>query len=404
MTYQELLQLKHKRTELVKEGAGLLAKKDLDGHKTVMDKIDDIDREIEAAEKQLKLEGIDLLTGKQMQTQPIGPMKAPQEDSYQKAVKALADAARAGFPATKAAGTMNETTGADGGYTVPEDIVTNIIARRESKDSLLSEVQHIYVKAKSGRRTFKKRGQHTGFATVAEAAKYGKTATPQFETLEYNIEKRGGVLPVTTELMEDSDNNIADVVTEWMGDEARVTANNEIMAVIKETKEQKDFVDLDGILTAWIGLGSQFRATSKCYTNDDGLLWLTSLEDQNGRKLLTPNPGDPHKLQLCVGPHVLPVKTYDNDTMPSDGTKIPFILGDLKEGIVYWDRKSFSLRLSDTAVVGDLNAFEQDLILWRGSMRDDCTKWDEDAFDYGYIDSQVANVLNEQDEGEGETD
>ena len=63
------------------------------------------------------------------------------------------------------------------------------------------------------------------------------------------------------------------------------------------------------------------------------------------------------------------------------------IIGDLKEGVVYWDRRSFSVKISDTASVGNLNAFEQDLILWRGSLRDDCTQWDDEAFVNGYIDT-----------------
>lgn len=315
-----------------------------------------------------------------------------EETGYQKAVKAFAAAARAGFPTQKAAGDlMQEGVSADGGYTVPDDIVTAIIERRGSKESLLDEVRVVNVTAKSGRRTFKKRSQHSGFATVAEAAKYGKVATPQFETLNYEIEKRGGYLPVTAELYEDSDANIAMLAQEWLGDEARVTANKEILAVIN-AKESADLKDLDGILKAWVGLGSAFRSTSKLITNDDGLLWLGTLKDQNGRYLLTPNPAEPKQLQLCAGPHVLPVKTYDNDTVPTSGTKIPMILGDLKEGVVYWDRRSFSVKLSDTASVGDLNAFEQDLILWRGSLRDDCTKWDEDAFVNGYIDTSKAQA------------
>ena len=84
---------------------------------------------------------------------------------------------------------------------------------------------------------------------------------------------------------------------------------------------------------------------------------------------------------------MLPVKTYDNDTIPTSGTKIPMILGDLKEGVVYWDRRMFTVKVSDVAVVGTLNAFEQDLTLWRGSLRDDCTERDGDAFVNGYIDT-----------------
>ena len=47
--------------------------------------------------------------------------------------------------------------------------------------------------------------------------------------------------------------------------------------------------------------------------------------------LLTPNPAEPQQLRLCVGPYTLPVKTYDNDTIPTADSKIPMILGDLME-------------------------------------------------------------------------
>lgn len=320
------------------------------------------------------------------------PIVPGGDSRYQEAVKSFAEAARAGFPKTKAAGDMmQEAVDADGGYAVPQDIVTKIISLRSSKESLLDLVTVIPVKTRSGRRTIKKRGQHQGFSTVAEAGKFGKAATPQFAAVSYEIEKRGGYLPVTSELLADSDNNIAAVAEEWLADEARVTANKEIVAVVK-AKTETDLEDLDGILAAWVGLGSTFRATSKLITNDDGLLWLGTLKDANGRYLLTPNPADAKELRLCVGPHVLPVKTYDNDTIPSTGTKIPMILGDLKAGVAYWDRQQFSVKVSDVAVVGELNAFEQDLTLWRGSLRDDCTAFDDEAFVNGCIDTAVVSA------------
>lgn len=390
MTYQELLELKHKRTEKVAQGKELLAKKDLEGHKALMAEIDSLNAEIDAVEKQLEMERE--FGGGEDPGQPVkmfapGQESAP-EDGYAKAVKSFAAAARNGFRVDKAetapTGHMREGSDPDGGYTVPEDIVTKIISLRGAVESLLSEVQVVPVTTRAGRRTIKKRSQHQGFATVAEAAKFGKTATPQFAVLSYEIEKRGGYLPVTNELLADSDNNIAAIVQAWLADEARVTANKEILAVI-QAKTAKDLADLDGILAAWVGLGSTFRATSKLITNDDGLLWLGTLKDGNGRYLLTPNPADPQQLRLCVGPHVLPVKTYDNDTIPTASGKIPMILGDLKEGVVYWDRQQFSVKVSDTAVVGDFNAFEQDMTVWRGSLRDDCTARDDEAFVNGYV-------------------
>lgn len=395
MTYQELLELKHKRAEKVAQGKELLAKKDLEGHKALMAEIDSLNAEIDAVEKQLEMERE--FSGKEDAGQPAkmfapGQEAAP-EDGYAKAVKSFAAAARNGFSVSKAAGDMmQEGVDADGGYAVPSDIVTRIINLRGAKESLMDEVRVVPVTTRSGRRTIKKRSQHQGFATVAEAARFGKTATPQFAVLSYEIEKRGGYLPVTNELLADSDNNIAAIVEEWLADEARVTANKEILAVV-QAKTAQDLKNLDGILAAWVGLGSTFRATSKLITNDDGLLWLGTLKDGNGRYLLTPNPADSKQLRLCVGPHVLPVKTYDNDTIPTAGGRIPMILGDLKEGVVYWDRQAFSVKVSDTAVVGDFNAFEQDMTVWRGSLRDDCTQRDDEAFVNGYISAGTGDTL-----------
>ena len=55
LTYQKLLELKHKRAELVAQGKELLLKKDLEGHKALMVDIDSLNGEIEAVEKQLEL-------------------------------------------------------------------------------------------------------------------------------------------------------------------------------------------------------------------------------------------------------------------------------------------------------------------------------------------------------------
>lgn len=382
---QTLYQLKADRAQALEGAEKALDEERMEDHAAKMAQVEALNAKIAAVEKTLAERE------RFHAPEPVpapGVEQEPELKGYEAAVKSFAAAARNGFRVAKAeggpTGHMSEGSNPDGGYTVPEDIVTKIITLRGSKESLLDEVRIIPVTTKSGRRTIKKRGQHQGFATVAEAAKFGKTATPQFTTLSYGIEKRGGYLPVTNELLSDSDNNIAATVQEWLADEARVTANNEILVVI-QAKTPQDLANLDGILAAWVGLGSTFRATSKLITNDDGLLWLGTLKDGNGRYLLTPNPADPQQLRLCVGPHVLPVKTYDNDTIPTKDGKIPMILGDLKEGVAYWDRQQFSVKVSDTAVVGDFNAFEQDMTIWRGSLRDDCTKWDDEAFVNGYI-------------------
>lgn len=380
---QALYQLKADRADALAEAEAALNEERMEDHTAKMAEVEGFNARIAAVEKTLAER--DRFGAEPPEAPAPAVAQEPELKGYEAAVKSFAAAARNGFRVSKAAGDMmQEGVDADGGYAVPADIVTRIISLREAKESLLGEVRVVNVTTKSGRRTIKKRGQHQGFATVAEAARFGKAATPQFAVLSYEIEKRGGYLPVTNELLEDSDNNIAAIVEEWLADEARVTANNEILAVV-QAKAAKDLKNLDGILSAWVGLGSTFRATSKLITNDDGLLWLGTLKDGNGRYLLTPNPADSQQLRLCVGPHVLPVKTYDNDTIPTKDSKIPMILGDLREGVVYWDRRAFSLKVFDQATIGEFNAAEQDMTLWRGSLRDDCTVRDDGAFVNGCV-------------------
>ena len=65
--------------------------------------------------------------------------------------------------------------------------------------------------------------------------------------------------------------------------------------------------------------------------------------------------------------------------------KIPFIIGDLKEGIRFFDRKRLTLNTSNVASIGELNAFEEDLTLFRGIEREDCKIRDDQAFVNAYI-------------------
>lgn len=311
--------------------------------------------------------------------------KEIEDKSKEKAIDAVEKFgrdAREGFRLNKS---MNEGTPADGGYTVPEDIVTKIETYRDAKFSLLSLVRRIKVNTNKGQRTFKKRSQQTGFTKVGEGAKIGAKATPQFERISYEIEKYAGYFPVTNEVLADSDANLGNVLIEWIGDESRVTANNLILEQIA-TKDAVDLVNLDGIKKAInVTLGQAFKNTAKIVTNDDGLQYLDTLKDGNDRYLLAPMPGDVMGMTLQVGANRIPVEVVPNSDMPTKENKVPFIIGDLNEGIVYWDRAVMNIKISDVAVVGDLNAYEEDLTLYRAIEREDVTTRDTDAFVNGYI-------------------
>lgn len=306
-----------------------------------------------------------------------------KENNKENSIAEFANAARNGFRVNNK---MTIGSKPDGGYTVPEDILTAINTYRESKKSLKDLVTVEKVTTSKGSRTFKKRAQQTGFIKVGEGGKIGKGATPQFERLDYEIEKYAGYFPVTNELLADSDANITNTIIQWIGDESRVTANKLILNVIK-TKAETKLEGLNGIKKALnVTLGSAFKATSKIITNDDGLQYLDTLKDGNGRYILQADPITPMSMWLCAGATKVPVEVIPNSDMPSTGNKAPFIIGDLKEGIVFWDRQLMSIKMSDIASIGDLNAFEEDLTLFRAIEREVVTKKDDQAFVNGYID------------------
>lgn len=325
-------------------------------------------------------------------TEPVKPQnRVPltPKDS----IKEFADAARSGFR-----NSMNEGTPAEGGYTVPEDIQTRINERRTAKASLITLVDVENVTTNKGSRTFKKRAQQTGFTKVGEGGKIQGGKTPQFERMDYEISKYAGYFPVTNELLEDSDANIAGTLISWIGDESRVTRNKIILDVIKK-KEKTPLANLDDIKKAVnVTLGQAFKATSKVVTNDDGLQYFDTLKDNEGKYLLQPNPAEPMKMMLCAGATRMEVFVVPNEDMPSDTQepgkrKIPVIIGDLKEAVKFFDRKHLTITTSNVAMAGELNAFEEDLTLYRAIEREDCQMKDEQAFVYGEITLEDASVV-----------
>lgn len=351
-------------------------------------------------------------------------------------VHEFAQAVRRGFKNLN-----NEGTGADGGYTVPEDIQTRIEKYREAKFSLVNLIRKENVTTNKGRRTFQTRAQHAGFSKVAEAAAIGAVNGPQFSVLNYTIEKFAGYLPVTNELLEDSDANITAVMVEWLGEEAIATDNAQILAAIA-TKAQTALTGIDDIKKALnITLGQAYAPTSAIVTNDGGLNYLDTLKVSAGSNeyLLKPDRDQtsPYEYVLAVGARRVPVIVVPNGILASTPTysassdttvksgktyytrsgsgtsespyvytkvasptgnpstssyyemdataQVPFIIGDLKEAIEKFDRKQLTLLTSNTAAVGQINAFEQDLTIFRGIMRADYVVRDADAFVNGYI-------------------
>lgn len=354
--------------------------------KTVQDLVD-AGKLTEASEAKKELidmqKAFDLLKDIEEETPAAGvkPKKTALD-----AVAAFAAAARRGFR-NEELGYNSEGDGEEGGYTVPEDIQTRINRYREANFSLESLVSHENVTTNTGRRTYQKRGSYTGFSKVAEGGKIGKVAGPQFDVVTYKIDKFAGALPVTDELLADSDANVTNVITEWLGEESIATRNNLILALIEDESEEQAITGIDDIKKHInVTLGQKFAGRVSVVTNDDGLQYLDTLKDENGRYLLQ-NAVDPTKpeMTLTVGARKIPVVVVPNEVLKTTENKIPVIIGSLKDYCKIFDRQKTTIKASDIGVIGDLNAYEQDLTIFRAIERLDVELLDDDALVNGYI-------------------
>lgn len=274
-------------------------------------------------------------------------------DAFVKAIKASVGKAVLSAEDMEIIDSMNEGSDEDGGLTVPKDIRTSVMELRRSEDALEPLVNVERVSTLSGSRVIEHHADQTPFDNVDEAAEFPEVSTPQFEKYEYKVKKKGGILKVTRELLEDSAENIMGYLKKWIAKKAKATRNFMIIAMIREiTKDAEVPVEgLDDLKRIFNILLDPAIALSSCVvTNQDGYNWLDTLKDKDGRYIMQPDPTKPMST-LLFGKY--PVKKVGNKTLPSKvvegGYKVPIICGDLKEAITIFDRETLTIDISNVA-------------------------------------------------------
>lgn len=356
------------------ENLNVKAKELLNSEDSKLEDIQKLNSEIETLQAKITMqEKIEEEEKANMANKTPEPVNKPQEDP----VKNFINAVRSRFK-----NAMSEGTGADGGFTVPQDIQTDINELRESKDALQTVVTVEPVTTLSGSRVFKARSQQTGFAEVAEGGTIAEKATPQFTQLPFSVKKYAGFFALTNELLKDSDAAIRQTLIRWIGDESRVTRNKLILAELGK-KAKTAIADVDDIKdTLNVTLDPAFRYTASIVTNQDGFNWLDKQKDLDGNYLLQPSVSAPTGKQLFG----VPVVMISNKDLATDVTdplnpKVPFIIGDLKEAVILFDRQTTEIMASDTA----MDAFETDRTLFRAIEREEVKTRDAEAFVYGQV-------------------
>ena len=247
---------------------------------------------------------------------------------------------------------MKEGTDADGGLTVPKDIQTSIKELRRGQDALENYVNVEKVSTLSGSRVIEKYAEHTPFDNVEEESEFPDVSTPQFENIPYKIKKKGGILKVTRELLQDTAENILSYLRRWIAKKSKATRNALIINKIDEMTNGKEvaITGVDDIKKIFnVKLDPDIASGSIIITNQDGFNWLDTQKDATGNYILQSDPTQRTK-ELLFGKY--PIVKMSNKTLKTTSKKAPFICGDLKEAITLFDRENMTIEISTEA--GDL--------------------------------------------------
>ena len=277
---------------------------------------------------------------------------------------------------------MNEGAGEAGGFIVPTDEQTKINELKRALNPLSALVRVENVNTMSGTRVLEKASDMTPFASVAELAAIGEIDGPKFTQVKYAIKKFAGILPISEELLADSDQNLLAYVNGWLAKKSVATENAQILAVLK-TLTKSPLTNLDGIkdiLNAT--LDPTISLMSSVLTNQDGFNFLDKQKDTDGRYLLQPNPLDSTQKLLFGKPvTVVSNKVLPTDTSVASTKKAPVIIGSFTDAVALFDRQATTL--TGTSVGGD--AWKRDSYDVKAVTRIDVQKFDDKAVVFGEL-------------------
>lgn len=284
--------------------------------------------------------------------------------------------------AVRNAANMNEGAGEAGGFIVPTDEQTKINELKRALNPLSALVRVENVNTMSGTRVLEKASDMTPFASVAELAAIGEIDGPKFTQVKYAIKKFAGILPISEELLADSDQNLLAYVNGWLAKKSVATENAQILAVLK-TLTKAPLTNLDGIKELLnVTLDPTISLMSSVLTNQDGFNFLDKQKDTDGRYLLQPNPLDSTQKLLFGKPvTVVSNKVLPTDTSVASAKKAPVIIGSFTDAVVLFDRQATTL--TGTSVGGD--AWKRDSYDVKAVTRIDIQKFDDKAVVFGEL-------------------
>lgn len=275
---------------------------------------------------------------------------------------------------------MTEGTPADGGLIVPSDIQTMIREQMRALNPLSELFTVETVSTNTGSRV-RDTAPTSGFTKVAEMGTISKDDKPAFTKVEFTVEDYALIVPVSNDLLKDTDQNLLAYLSRWLGKKAVITENKLLLTLLTALDGAAASITEAGALKAIkklvnTSLDPIFGVSASFLTNQSGFNFLDSLEDSNGRPLLQINPAD--RTQYMVGGRAVHVVS---DAVLPNNTTAPLYVGDFKSFGTLFRRQA--MEIASTNVGG--NAWNTNSTEVRAITRLAVTKFDDKAVAAGKI-------------------
>ncbi|MEH7771271.1 phage major capsid protein [Bacillus velezensis] len=272
----------------------------------------------------------------------------------------------------------------DGGYTVPDDISKEILKSIQELNSVRNLIRVVPKTAPSGNYTVRK-GIAGKLYNTAEKEQIKELKNMEFDQIWYNVKKFAGIMPVSSELLNDSFVNFVQEIVDWLSESAVVTENDEIFygdggeknveGIISSGKfksiKAPSLITIKFLRKVKNQIKRGYRRNAVWVMNTEAFETLANIEDKNGRGILAEDPRNEDNFLLFGRP----VEIYDEVLTDDKTQKTHILFGDFKRGYFMFDRQKFEIKSTD--VGGD--AFLTDQTYFRGIERFDGKVVDPEA-------------------------
>lgn len=318
--------------------------KDLEKAKSLMDEVDELQKEFDLEARLDKANKADVPTDEPTPAADTEKASGFKAMSKLLAKKQLNDKEKALLTGEGAVDGEN--------LLVPEDVKAEI---NELKKTYISAKDLVTVETTdslAGSVNYED-GAPAGLAEFEDGADLTEETNPKFKAIKFAIRHFGKLIPISRILAGAEKAGLMGYINRWFIKNAVITENGAIFGALKSgynsgtPKAVAGWKALKKSIT--VDLDPSCLLNGVIITNQSGFAALDAEEDADGRPVLQANPAHPTE-KLFQG---LPVKVFPDAQLANiSGTAFPMIYGDTKAGATFVEHKALEFQTSEHYLFG----------------------------------------------------